>query len=75
MESNGDMSTEINKRTNCDETTGGRYHASYAIGEYHHMLRKDSQYDRSASYAVRDGDSAFHSLPSEETGSNRDEDV
>ena len=31
----------------------------YAIREFHHT-RKDEQDDRSASYAVRDGDSASH---------------
>ena len=32
---------------------------------------KDPQDDRSASYAVRDGDSASQELPREETGSDR----
>ena len=36
---------------------------------------KDTQDVRSASYAVRDGNSACHSLPREETGSDRNEDV
>ena len=36
---------------------------------------KDTQDDRSASYAVRDGDSASHYLPRVETGSDRNEDV
>ena len=36
---------------------------------------EDTQDDRSASYAVRDGDSASHYLPREEAGSDRNEDV
>ena len=35
----------------------------------------DTQDDRPAIYAVRDGDSASHQLPPEETGSDRNEDV
>ena len=36
---------------------------------------KDTQKDRSASYAVRDGESASHYLPREETASDINEDV
>ena len=36
---------------------------------------KDTQDDRSASYAVRDGDSASHKLPRDETGIDINEDV
>ena len=35
LQSDGGMSTEINKRTQCG-TTGGRCQASYATREYHH---------------------------------------
>ena len=42
---------------------------------YHHSEGKDKQDDRSASNAVRDGDSASHQLSREETGSDRNEDV
>ena len=58
-----------------DGTTGGRCQASYATREYHHSEGKDKQDDRSASNAVRDGDSASHQLSREETGSDRNEDV
>ena len=36
---------------------------------------KDTHDYRSASYAVRDGDSASHQLPREEKGSDRKDDV
>ena len=55
LQSDGGMSTEINKRTQC----GGRYQASYATREPTTTREgKDPQDDRSASYAVRDEDSA-----------------
>ena len=42
-----------------DGTTGGRCQGSYAISEYHHVLREIFTKDyRSAGYAVWDGDSA-----------------
>ena len=62
LQSDGDMSTEVNKRTHVAGTTGGRCQASYTIREYHHMLKE--RYTRRsfsrACYAVRDGDSASH---------------
>ena len=41
LQSDGDMSVEINTR-GCSVygTTGGRCQASYAIREYHHMLKE-----------------------------------
>ena len=57
----------------CNLPTGGRCQASYAMKEYHHALKKDTQDDRSASCAVRDGDMQCQSR--EETGSDRNEDV
>ena len=43
-----------------DGITGETCLAFYATREYHHSEGKDPQDDRSASYAVRDGDSAKH---------------
>ena len=41
LQSDGDMSTEINKQEDTG-TTGGRCQASCAIREYHHMLKERS---------------------------------
>ena len=42
-----------------DGATGGRCQACYAMREYHHKSTDPQDY-RSASYAVRDGDSASY---------------
>ena len=58
---NGDTNTEINKMTQCGWTNWRKMSGVLCDKRVPpHVKRKDPQYDRSASYAVRNGDSASH---------------
>ena len=42
LQGDGDLSTEVTRGRSVDGTTGGKCQASYAIREYHHMLKEIS---------------------------------